>query len=296
MDTSTKCFRCYRRPLLDPKELRVSICHIDQGDFDIQGLRCQWRKVILIESHVRLTLDFRFGWPNNGIVWAQLCNFVQEVSPQIFAFSTTLSPQIDDKEWAALLQQLPSTLQELTITTERDTPLAYEQIGRSFPDLQSFLVHHGDGCPLFVPREKLPMVIGALPALRKITLWNLPEVSYQISWQQLVSSIQSRQDLEEANIFQGYTPQGRAVNPLSDEELEAIQYRPRLNEAKQQLVADGNLPDSLEEFVDTIIAVQDRVDCLDYLFSNVDPNLYAPAAVASLMTGQSRETYSAKGK
>ena len=125
--------------------------------------------------------------------------------------------------------------------------------------------------------------LASLPNLRKITLWSLPDVSYKGGWERLVAAFQSREQLEEANIFQGNTSYGdRVVTPMSEEELDAIQFRPRLNDATANFASGGRFPESLEEFVNAVVSVRDREDCLDYFFSSVDPNLFAPSAIANL--------------
>ena len=90
MDARTKCFRCYRRPLLDPKELNVSICRQDHGDYDARQLLLEWRKIVVGETTMCLTLELKDAWPNNDKIWTQLCDFVKETSSQIHGFSTTL--------------------------------------------------------------------------------------------------------------------------------------------------------------------------------------------------------------
>ena len=63
-------------------------------------------------------------------------------------------------------------------------------------------------------------------------------------------------------------------------DLDAMQFGPRLNEAKRSCLPSGfDRPVTIEQFVGAIVAVRDRVDCLDYFFCQVDPNLYATSAL-----------------
>lgn len=288
---AARYFKCYRRPFLNPNELAVAVCRADEGDYNLDELQSEWRNAFASSSqqppNVRLELEFKEGWSSSRdsvpVIWMQLCSFVRQASPELRAFGATFDPKIEDQEWALMLELLPRHLSELCITTENGNPVAYQQIGRCLPKLENLVVYHGDGCPLAVARKILPQVVCHLPVLKRLTLWNLPVTNQGISWKSLVCAIQSREDLEEVNVFQGYTPQGRAINPLSDEELDAIQYCPRLNEAKRKHVPAGAVvPSRVEDFVEMVLAVHDRIDCLHYFFLQVDPNLYANAAVANL--------------
>ena len=60
---------------------------------------------------------------------------------------------------------------------------------------------------------------------------------------------------------------------LEQKTRDAIQYGPLLNEAKRQCLSTDSV--TVDDFVAALIMVRDRIDCLDYLLSQTDPNLYA---------------------
>ena len=85
-------------------------------------------------------------------------------------------------------------------------------------------------------------------------------------------------EVKSENLF-GW-PEPNTTATLGHEELQKLQFGPRLNQAKKEFMSGKTITTS--DLVNALISVRDRVDCLDHLLSEVDPTLYAVPAISNL--------------
>ena len=113
-------------------------------------------------------------------------------------------------------------------------------------------------------------LLTAMPNLTSLVLKNLGVSQGGESWQPAFDLISRNHTFTEVII----TDAGLEANK---DQTEALQYGPRLHAAKQQYLKQPKV--TTEDFVEALVSVRDRVDCLDRLLSTTDPSLFARPAV-----------------
>ncbi|CAB9507930.1 hypothetical protein SEMRO_326_G117940.1 [Seminavis robusta] len=116
---------------------------------------------------------------------------------------------------------------------------------------------------------------------------------HQEDWQPIIEVLRGNPNLKrvELHVVSSY-------NVFSDETLESIQYGPRIQHAKETHLSNMELDQLdkkpvLKQFVEALVEVQDRVDCLYYFLSphlsGVDPAKYAMAALEGPQTKEAAD-------
>lgn len=254
----------------------------DDG-FRIEDIRSRWEQLSSIQSRAGLR-----GTENKSRLtvttfdmWKQFCSVLGEhaKTTNMMKHVAVVVQGASQNLWLELFHRLPSQLTGLKmyIFDHEVAPILLHRILAFFPNLEeliiSFCVSKSDEIPTEA-RNNLANSIASLPSLKQIQLYFGLSQAHRSDWGTVVQAVRSKPILETV-IF---NDSGKATSP---EDREAMQFGPRLHKARRgHDVRDP--PKTLSEFVEAITAVRDRVDCLDYFFSQVDPNLYAPVAIANL--------------
>jgi hypothetical protein len=187
--------------------------------------------------------------------WRDVCRLLQTHLPRVTSVQIVApnSGGLGDEKCRMLLQHLPRTLRRLKIgLVHGDLPLTFEQIGQSFRQLQELRLTGGVFWePAYTPQRNgtgriLAQSIQQLSQLRVLELSDIVSMDGRMFWGPVFDVIRTTPSLEE---FQG--------------------------EKFFREVVHGELRKVRWGKVEALIAVRDRVDCLDHLLSNSDPGLFA---------------------
>ena len=252
--------------------------------------------------------------PTDCCVWTAFCELLHEFYSDARSFSIAcplfhpvigLPPTLvsSDRRAATLLRHLPRQLRKLSIVPfstgigDFDAPLMMRQIAVSFPQLEEVVLKGEDiseggsfACVSLLTFEELANALADLPINRLTFSQLFMNDRLGECWDTLLAIAEAVGPRLESltvdtlyhwNWGEGVTGGFIDHQPNHPEVLHALQCYPRVNQAKQHHFPDGNTP-TRKEWVEAIIAVRDRVDCLDYFLTHVDPHIYAEDAILAL--------------
>ena len=262
-----------------------------------------------------LHLDLHVSSPQIAAIWTPICRLIQECFPGLKSVLVDMNMEQKPgiQTWEILFEHLPTDLSKLaialgTIPIRGSTEtLPFLHIGSSFPHLLELtlryhLVCFGRSLSLESCKD-LAQAVKALPLLKVLCVRHVPMENPEESSKHLVDVIRRKASLVRVDFDGGYKLldplqareerlRGQDVDTmgylslrrhrLDEESVEALQFGPRIQQAKLHLNQEDARDSTIEQWVKAISSVRDRLDCLDYLFSSMDPTLYAPAAIAAL--------------
>ena len=239
--------------------------------------------------------------------WTLFCEAVATNLPNLRSLFITKSDYfLDDSKW-------DSKWEELLLSVPNLKSLQISGIGRkrvktmsALSSLQSLeeLTMHKFHFTYWKTYDALARSLLSLPSLRRITLESVNFVRFLYvdiepdpdhvpppSERQLLTALNQMSNLEDArfhglwNIYAEYYPtmdhmQARPEWPLNLEDEYRLQFFPRLNKAGWKTLRERGLENAtVEEFVEVLIKVRDRFDCVHYLLSETDNDMWATAAI-----------------
>ena len=238
--------------------------------------------------------------------WRQACQAWAQALPNVACLQIHHAEHLQDWKWAELLHHFPN-ITSLTFRCVGTMVETCQRIGE-LKQLECLALmddrsarSSGRGIS---PEccEALAKSLRKLRKLSKLTLANLIVQQVGPCWGPLLKAIRDIPTIAELDINGGWHQ--RPIAPfagapricqgitLSANNMEKVQYGPRICEAKKKYLTKINPEDgsemepSLEDWVNAIISVRDRMDCLHYLMSESDPNMFAvPALEAALAKG-----------
>jgi len=242
---------------------------------------------------LEISCESRHTWKKlNTGHWERFCRTIQECLPCIRALHISYAMHLSDHQWACLFKHMPSQVSKLLIQNVGDLPLTFRQIGISLPRLQ----HVTMAGPPITGKDSyrlhtvtltschiLATSLEQLTLLRKVYL-DMVLTESKECWGPVLKTIGKNPNLEEVMFNEGWRRRndGILMTSVTDRRvLEDLQFGPRLQEAKRlhlSLPAAGDSKHArftLEQLVEALISVRDRIDCLDYLIREMDPSLFA---------------------
>lgn len=218
---------------------------------------------------------------DNDVIWPRFCQIIANTLPYLKICFVDHPHRFGDEKLRTLLEHLPPQIEELVLwILNGEIPLSMKQIGVSLPQLEVLEIcglHSSDCASIAESARVLAGTLRNLPRLRSVQLEQLTAENARRVWRPVFDVIQQNPLLETVTIghpFYDIDESGKVeVLDWGSEDLDPLQFGPRLNKAKQMFLSTESL--SLEDFVQALISVRDRIDCLDYLISQTDPNLYA---------------------
>ena len=213
-------------------------------------------------------------------IWNRFCELLQRHLPNIKRLHLHYPHALGDSKCKVLLKHLPSHLTHLELAfVKGDLPETLQALGGTFPSLEELKMAEYDELTVNGGKQ-LASSLRQLTKLQKISLRNFSSENVKDVARPIFDAIRCRSHLKEVSIsglWHNYIGSGREPVYWLAEEVDALQFGPRLNQVQQEFLSKESL--SLPDFVNALISVRDRVDCLDHIISKVDPNLYAKQAI-----------------
>ena len=255
-------------------------------------------------------LDTEWNW-FVGTMGSCLVNLESLETRQSTHYSTEF---LDDKKLQSLLTHLAPRIRHLHIGNTADYPRTFEKLG-SLPSLQDLTIAKTSDDEhkrvTWQTWETLGRSLKALPKLERVTfdsiqfvevVWDPPPTK-QI-WDPIISSLSQMRRLshckfDDCRVIVKKQGEHLALDgapltiwqessyrkfALSEEEQRSISFFPRLNnDANLQYLLQRRETATVTEWVNALIAIRDRADCLLYLFKEVfDPATLARASLCHL--------------
>ena len=240
-------------------------------------------KKIKPQPPTKLILIVRFGTWLKRNNWSAFCNIIMRATSSMGIQCVNL--RIRDHEGFCdcqrqLLEHLPPDLLRL-------------QCSRGFLDTRTVCKHAWVVPCLRLQKlrfqnisaedDDLAGCLQGLPALHILALESVASSNY--SKKRFINTIRGNPNLREVSAKYlsweyGTTNDGEPIQinrPWAEEEYEALQFGPQINAARRLVgikpIDDNNekYAVTLKDFVRLLAAVNDRVDCLHYLLSTMDP-------------------------
>jgi hypothetical protein len=251
--------------------------------------------------------------------WTQVCQTLAASLPNITCLRIDYAEHVSDGHWAILLQHF-SSITRLEIIHMGDFPETCRTMGAVLAStLQELSLqdepYAARTSAVGLSSEcctNLATSLKQLVHLRRLTIQNLIVQDVSPCWKPLLVTIRSLPTIAQLQINGGWhkkqtigQERGGAAPPiprvtcrripLSAHNLERLQYGPRICAAKE-LYWNGKKGDALalEDWIHAIVAVRDRIDCVYYFISEMDPNMFAkPALEAALAAAAASATAAA---
>ncbi|CAB9520420.1 expressed unknown protein [Seminavis robusta] len=259
-------------------------------------------------SRLHVTCEQPNTWKalNETSTWREFCQAIQQCLPHVTRLEVEQPHNLSDAQCVALFRHLaPNSLTHLTMNViGGNLPGMFRQIGRSFPQLQELILMGNadwemdeDGFEYHSVMDDtngqcLGDSLHCLSKLKKVSIAQFVTCNPQVFWEPVWSAIRSNPNLQVVQFRGGYhfceDQDGEAYSfeefPVEEDILNDLQYGPRLNQAERDCLRMDETEKeassfSLQQWVEALISVRDRVDCLDYFLSTTDPNLYAWSAI-----------------
>lgn len=250
-------------------------------------LRQVLEKVAVDSISLEIVCQPQCSWSQlEDSLWLKFCETIQCCLPNLRILHLHSPQFFGDAKCKVLLEHLPTELTHLELAfTREDQPLTLHQFCTSFPKLEELKIVEYDMLSV-AGSEILTESLRQLCQLKKVTLRSMTSENVEDVWRPVFAALRSNRHLEEVTItgvWHNYLAEAGEQEARKEsvcwltEETEALQFGPRLNQAKKKFLSGKSLTKG--DFVRAIVSVRDRLDCLDYLLSGVDPNLYAQQAV-----------------
>jgi hypothetical protein len=275
------------------------------------GARPKWTLTQLQQTLVgrfagctTLMMDVMEGsWERLSIEdWKRVCQALAASLPNLTSIEATYAEHLSDNKWAALLACFPN-LASLKFKHVGSFTETFRVVG-TLKHLEC-LSFTDDACARTSGSGLSPVACVALgkaflqlKSLSKLTLRFLIMQDPRPCWKPLMQSIRQIPTLETCWVNGGWQMRTIGIHPgasvifnrinLDASSLANMQYGPRICEARKLHLQDPDAP--LENWISALAEVGDRIDCVHYLLSQMDPNMFANAGLeAAILKEQGYE-------